>query len=126
MKLRFLWPAMTLAVSFGCLDDTQLVAQSEANIRKENGGMNGSSDFCVRAGTCGSGEGDRDSNAPCDPGLICGNDIGARFDMPGNFDVCVPAHCVNGTQDVDETGTDCGGPTCGVCTTGGCVGVNGD
>ncbi len=28
---------------------------------------------------------------------------------------CVPVQCQNGVMDGDETGTDCGGPTCGAC-----------
>lgn len=51
----------------------------------------------------------------------CGGDTPV-CDMDAN--TCVNAQCTNGMQDADETGVDCGGPTCGAtCAVGeGCGG----
>src|SRR5688572_17337916 len=60
---------------------------------------NGAGDTCHPSCPCPAGGGDCDSDAECQPGLACANDLGARFGMKGLIDVCVPAHCTNGVED---------------------------
>jgi alpha-tubulin suppressor-like RCC1 family protein len=79
---------------------------------------NGAGDTCHPTCPCPAGGGDCDSNAECQPGLVCANDLGARFGMSASMDVCVPAHCTNGVQDAGETGPDTGG-ACGGCPANG-------
>jgi RHS repeat-associated protein len=55
----------------------------------------------------------------CQPGLVCGQANGARFDEPAQAGVCWPPTCENGVKDPTETDVDCGG-ACGPCT-GVCV-----
>jgi hypothetical protein len=58
----------------------------------------------MTAHTCGS------TSAPV--GVACTNDGGVVCDGKGG---CTPSHCMDGTQDADETDVDCGGscgPTC--------------
>lgn len=83
---------------------------------------NGHPLHCHPGCECSVGEGDCDSDADCDPGLICGDDNGTSFGLVWSTDVCVTNHCTNGVQDADETGIDQGGADCG----GVCGGVNGD
>ncbi|MBN1607616.1 MAG: hypothetical protein JW940_13345, partial [Polyangiaceae bacterium] len=80
---------------------------------------NGDTDFCnAPAAPCAVGEGDCDSNAQCETGLICGKDNGLNFGMGATHDVCVPSTCTNGVLDPGETTVDCGadcgdqGPSC--------------
>lgn len=49
---------------------------------------NGRGDFCAVCGPCGSGEGDCDSDAECQPGLVCVDDIGPQFGFGPRVDVC--------------------------------------
>lgn len=92
------------------------VGATESALKKGLGGTNGDVDYCNNpAELCVSGEGDCDSDSQCEGALVCGRDIGPLFSMPAAYDVCVPTHCVNGVQDADETGTDCGGVDCGTC-----------
>lgn len=79
---------------------------------------NGNPDTCSPECKCDAGEGDCDSDSQCNGALVCGSGLGAQFSMNSSFDVCVEAHCTNGTQDSDETGTDCGGADCGTCDFG--------
>jgi alpha-tubulin suppressor-like RCC1 family protein len=83
---------------------------------------NGAGDTCHPSCPCAAGGGDCDSNAECQPGLVCANDLGSRFGMQGLLDVCVAAHCTNGVQDSanGETGVDYGG-VCGACPANGLV-----
>ncbi|MEZ4223834.1 MAG: SUMF1/EgtB/PvdO family nonheme iron enzyme [Polyangiaceae bacterium] len=80
---------------------------------------NGQPATCSPTCKCASGWGDCDQNSECQTGLVCGALLGKQFGMHPSFDVCVPPHCVNGTQDTSlgETGVDCGGP-CGTCQFG--------
>ncbi len=49
-------------------------------------------------------------------------DIDSNNTTSGGVDVIVrAAHCFNGSQDVDETGIDCGGADCGSCDGGSCT-----
>lgn len=77
-------------------------------------GYNGGGNFCDSGTLCGVGEGDCDSSAQCEPGLICARDNGPKFGMPEKWDVCVPAHCTDDAISGDETDIDCGG-SCGQC-----------
>lgn len=75
---------------------------------------------CTVTDPCDHGEGDCDSNDECLPGLVCpvnsGN--GPNFGLSPDMDACVPPHCANGVQDLDETNVDCGGADCGQCLCG--------
>ena len=78
-------------------------------------GANGQGTFCDDpAFPCDVGEGDCDADLQCGDGLVCKRDIGAKFHMRSDFDVCMPAHCVDGIISGDETDVDCGG-TCDPC-----------
>jgi hypothetical protein len=80
-------------------------------------GSNGDGEFCTPSCKCGVGEGDCDTLSDCEQSpvpLICANNIGAKFGQIATNDLCVPAHCVNGAADGDETGLNCGG-SCGTC-----------
>jgi hypothetical protein len=80
------------------------------------GGAGGDGDFCTTGFRCSSGQGDCDTNAECQAGLVCASDKGKQFNYTITTDVCLPAHCTNSAVDAGsgETGVDCGGP-CGTC-----------
>ncbi|MEM6730960.1 MAG: hypothetical protein AAF658_05360, partial [Myxococcota bacterium] len=71
-------------------------------------------------------------DATCADGLACSAEavdlLGASTDCTSGVcqeSVCRPAECGDGTQNGNETGTDCGGSDCGACPlSGGCVGVD--
>lgn len=77
-------------------------------------GSPGAANFCSSC-LCGTGEGDCDGTSECQPGLVCASNNGPNFDLPAAYDVCVPAHCTNGSLDAGsgETGVDSGGPCSG-------------
>ncbi|MGE3670068.1 MAG: formylglycine-generating enzyme family protein, partial [Polyangiaceae bacterium] len=75
---------------------------------------NGQANTCGPSCPCESGWGDCDSDAECIAPLVCVDDRGRSFGMHQTFDICLPAHCRNGTLDSGETSVDCGGE-CGVC-----------
>lgn len=105
------------------LRDEEAVGSTQQSITKGSvGAVNGAADYCNTVNRCVQGEGDCDSNAQCNAGLICAADNGPKFGFPAGWDVCVPSHCTNKTMDGDETGADCGG-SCGTCSS--CVGVPG-
>lgn len=79
------------------------------------GSANGIGDYCNPICRCGVGEGDCDNYTHCQPGLICANDLGARYSLEPSTDVCVPAHCINNSRDMGELGVDCGGPCNNPC-----------
>lgn len=80
-------------------------------------GTNGSTTFCAQYGSClcGSGQGNCNATAECQPGLACSNGKGAQFGFAAKLGLCLKAHCTNGVQDGGETGLDCGGTDCGTC-----------
>ncbi|MBX2803523.1 MAG: hypothetical protein KTR31_37930 [Myxococcales bacterium] len=45
---------------------------------------------CSAASPCPAGSGDCDSDAECQAGTVCGNDIGPTFGFPDLSDVCIP------------------------------------
>jgi hypothetical protein len=45
-------------------------------------------DWCEECGPCTEGQGDCDSDAECQSGLICAKDVGAKYGWPDNRDVC--------------------------------------
>lgn len=98
------------------------VRQSE--LRKGTPGATvGDSNYCDNPlAPCTLGEGDCDSSAGCDAGLVCGRNKRLQFAGPG--DACVPAHCINKVRDADETQIDCGGECGSICATPVC-GPNG-
>jgi probable HAF family extracellular repeat protein len=70
---------------------------------------------CTQDCPCPTGEGDCNSNAECQTGLICGKNQGSRYGFPAGYDACLPASCTNKVKDApNETAVDCGG-TCGPC-----------
>ncbi|MEZ4241965.1 MAG: lamin tail domain-containing protein [Myxococcota bacterium] len=53
-------------------------------------GQNGDQEgYCTTGCPCAYGEGDCDSDAECQPGLSCRNDLGGRFGIDPLHDVCV-------------------------------------
>ncbi|MBN1610317.1 MAG: hypothetical protein JW940_27055, partial [Polyangiaceae bacterium] len=56
-------------------------ARVETRLSKSGGGINGQDDFCgsAQADQCAAGEGDCDSDAECQPGLVCATDVGADY-----------------------------------------------
>lgn len=76
---------------------------------------NGSSNKCNSDCRCGVGEGQCDTSAECQPGLVCGVNNGALFQLGSTVDVCWAATCQNGVKDGNETAVDCGG-SCAPCT----------
>ena len=50
-----------------------------------------SGSFCTAANPCSYGEGDCDSDSECSGILTCVDNIGARFGLPSNYEVCVDA-----------------------------------
>lgn len=75
---------------------------------------NGATNHCSTLCPCPATESDCDSDAECQPGLICSTDVGPNYGFPAGYDVCEATTCHNGVQDGDETGVDCGG-SCGSC-----------
>jgi cysteine-rich repeat protein len=73
------------------------------------GALVGQGNYCDDpANLCSIGEGDCDSNAGCQAGLVCGRSKLIQFGFSGG-DGCVPAHCINKRLDVGESQIDCGG-----------------
>jgi hypothetical protein len=64
----------------------------------------------------------------CEPDPVTSMEVCAECNLntdcaaiPGDecsYGTCVPMHCLNGAKDADETGKDCGGPTCLPCVAG--------
>lgn len=99
------WVDEDAAVGEGALRDEDMFAKP-----KGQGGTNGDFDYCDNpASPCLSGEGDCDNDAECSGALVCGQNNGPNYAMPGNYDVCWPVHCENGILDGDETSVDYGG-----------------
>lgn len=75
----------------------------------------GHPDYC-NFELCDVGEGDCDSDAQCQAGLVCARK-GSLYGFSSTTDVCVVPHCANNVIDVDsgEIGRDCGGPNCAPC-----------
>ena len=88
--------------------------QRRAGLSKALGGQLGDWDYC-NSGDCLRGEGDCDLDSHCLGELVCGRGKGARFGLSPHLDVCWPAHCEDGVQNVDETGLDLGGG-CDACS----------
>jgi hypothetical protein len=65
--------------------------------------------ICTTNGACGQ------TNVAV--GAACANDAGGV--VCNGAGACVATHCMDGVQDGNETGSDCGGPTCQPCTVGG-------
>ena len=50
-------------------------------------GRPGHADYCRDYGPCSAGQGDCDPGQ-CASGLVCANDVGARYGLPAHYDVC--------------------------------------
>lgn len=53
-----------------------------------SGGTPGDYNYCRDYGPCSAGQGDCDSNAECESGLTCVNDVGANYGWNSIVDVC--------------------------------------
>ncbi len=51
-------------------------------------GANGGASFCTNSCQCDAGEGDCDSDAQCNPGLTCVNNVGPNYGFASWVDVC--------------------------------------
>jgi hypothetical protein len=73
------------------------------------GGL-GSNDYCKVAGPCGVGEGDCDNNQECQSGLVCVNNVGAKYGFRSIVDVCeAPVdHTALGGNDYCKVAGPCG------------------
>jgi len=96
------------------MGDEEEMESIEQGLRKPLG-TNGDGDYCNDpANPCAVGEGDCDSHAQCTTGF-CGANNGPKFGQAAGADVCTLPHCQNRRRDLDETGVDCGGASCGAC-----------
>jgi len=75
---------------------------------------NGLAGHCTADCPCPTGQGDCNTNAECQSGLVCSFDVGASYGFDPTIDVCVGNTCSNGMKDGSETGIDCGG-NCSPC-----------
>lgn len=97
-------------------EDAEVMSVAQSLTKAQDPTANGDKDFCNDPGArCAAGEGDCDSDSQCAPGSVCGMNNGARFGMPERWDVCIPAHCVDGVKSGDEQDIDCGGAFCSPC-----------
>jgi hypothetical protein len=81
----------------------------------------GAAGFCSEACQCGIGEYPCTRDGDCLAGLMCGDSKGYKYGLAAGISVCLPAHCLNGLEDLAlaETSTDCGGECgCGGCPAG--------
>ena len=66
-------------------------------------------DYCVVEGPCGGGEGDCDSDSGCQSGLVCVNDVGAKYGFDAIVDVCqLPERLAPGHYDYCVVEGPCG------------------
>ena len=86
----------------------------------EAGGSRPDPDYCVDR-SCGVGEGDCDPGQ-CALGLVCSNDVGARYGLPAHYDVCEaggsrpdPDYCVSNYCGIGDGDCDPGQCDQGVC-----------
>ena len=77
-------------------------------------------DYCVGR-SCGVGEGDCDPGQ-CATGLVCSNDVGAKYGLPAHYDVCEaggrrpdPNYCVNNYCGIGDGDCEPGQCNEGVC-----------
>lgn len=95
-----------------CGTPTPLASGQACNSAPGEGGGGTMAGVCDGAGQCVECVGNEQCTAP------------DTCDLDTNE--CVPPHCMNGTEDADETDIDCGGADCGPCmNTQGCM-VPGD
>jgi hypothetical protein len=80
----------------------------------------GTASFCSATCRCGSGDGDCDSAAECQPGLNCVAHVGASFGMSASTDVCVnwDPTCSTGISSGSNV---CCAASCGACGGSGCA-----
>ena len=108
-------------------DDTdRLQADDIAGIRAIYGssssqGQPGHADYCRDYGPCRAGVGDCDPGQ-CASGLVCVNDVGARYGLPAHYDVCEargsgpdPDYCVSNYCGLGDGDCDPGQCDEGVC-----------
>lgn len=68
---------------------------------------------CTSGSPCDQGKGHCSADSECGEGLSC-LEVGPRFGLGRQINICVPSRCGNGVTDGNETATDCGGE-CGDC-----------
>jgi hypothetical protein len=91
----------------GLSDDAEQLAGTDPNDPdSDNDGVNDG------VGTCGESEGDCDSNAECETGLVCKADVGADYGFRAIVDVCITPE----TPAITDPGGNsfCVGNQCGV------------
>ena len=72
----------------------------------------GDAEYCSQCGPCGAGEGDCDGDAECGTGMVCADNVGANYGLPGNYDVCESSGCSLPVGDAAYC------TQCGPCTAG--------
>ena len=84
-------------------------------------GQPGHADYCRDYGPCRAGIGDCDPGQ-CATGLVCANDVGARYGLPAHYDVCEagtprpdPDYCVSNYCGLGDGDCDPGQCDEGVC-----------
>ncbi len=78
----------------------------------------GSGTFCSACGPCADGEGDCDSDAECQPGLTCTDNVGAQFGFNPNIDVCLSSDGGGGGTCTLTNGRGAFCTECGPCADG--------
>jgi hypothetical protein len=69
-------------------NSTYDVCESPSGSGSCHSGSNGGSAYCSESCRCGVGEGDCDSSSECQSGLVCAQDVGARYGFNSTYDVC--------------------------------------
>ena len=110
-KNLFILLILLFAVFSGCAENKS--AKELDNIyqitKAEDTTANGDLNFCGDTSVlCNYGEGDCDNDAECSNGLVCGDNIGAKFGLNNNVDICINSNCTNEIQDLEELDVDCG------------------
>jgi hypothetical protein len=113
---------VTAIMNAGAYDIDALQPDDRAGVQAIYGssaprrGQPGHADYCRDYGPCQAGEGDCEPGQ-CATGLMCANDVGARYGLPAHYDVCEartgpdPDYCVGRTCEAGEG--DCDPGQCG-------------
>ncbi len=75
--------------AYGCYDESSgTIDPSDFIDSHRTWSSNGDLSFCSEYSVCFAGQGDCDSDAECDSGLVCSQDVGASYGFASNIDVC--------------------------------------